>query len=71
METLRIYFNNFLQFDNQEWKDFENCLTKVKITNNERILKQGEHSKFIAFITEESFRFYYEKEGEEKITAFF
>jgi CRP/FNR family transcriptional regulator, anaerobic regulatory protein len=70
LETLRIYFNKFLKLNDSEWKDFESCLTKVNITNNEQILRQGEHCNFIAFIHEGSFRFYYNKDGEEKITAF-
>jgi CRP-like cAMP-binding protein len=70
LETLRIYFNKFLKLDDSEWKDFESCLAKVNITNREQILKQGEHCNFIAFIHEGSFRFYYDKDGEEKITAF-
>lgn len=70
METLRIYFNKFLKLNDSEWKDFESCLTKVNITNKVKILRQGEHCNFIAFIHEGSFRFYYDKDGEEKITAF-
>ena len=70
METLRIYFNKFLKLNDSEWKDFESCLKKVKITNKEQILRQGEHCNFIAFIQEGSFRFYYDKDGIEKITAF-
>lgn len=71
METLRLYFNKFLELNDQEWKDFESCLTKTSVSNKSHILKQGEHCKFIAFIHEGSFRFYYDKDGEEKITAFF
>lgn len=70
MEALRIYFNKFHKLNNSEWKDFESCLTKVNIANKEQILRPGEHCNFIAFIHEGSFRFYYDKEGEEKITAF-
>ena len=70
METLRIYFNKFLKLNDSEWKDFEGCLTKVNITNKKQILRQGEHCNFIAFIHEGSFRFYYDKDGIEKITAF-
>jgi CRP-like cAMP-binding protein len=71
LETLRIHFNKFLRLNDSEWTDFKNCLTKAEITNKDQILKQGEHCNFIAFIEEGSFRFYFEKEGEEKITAFF
>lgn len=67
---MRIYFNKFHKLNNSEWKDFESCLTKVNIANKEQILRPGEHCNFIAFIHEGSFRFYYDKEGEEKITAF-
>ncbi len=71
MENLRKYFNKFLTLDDLEWSAFESCLTKVKITSKEQILKQGEYCNFIAFIQEGSFRFYIDKDGEEKITAFF
>lgn len=71
LETLRIYFNKFLKLDDTEWEDFKSCLTSMNIRNQEQILKQGEHCNFIAFIQEGTFRFYYDKDGEEKITAFF
>lgn len=71
METLRLYFNNFIQLTDAEWADFECCLSKESIDNKKVILKQGEQCDFIAFIQEGSFRFYIENEGEEKITAFF
>ncbi|MFN5306462.1 MAG: hypothetical protein ACK5CV_04795, partial [Bacteroidota bacterium] len=70
METLRLYFDNFLKLDDFEWADFEKCIVKKQIVKNEQILKQGEYCNFIAFIHEGSFRFYYDKDGEEKITAF-
>jgi CRP-like cAMP-binding protein len=70
LETLRQYFDNFLRLDDSEWADFEKCIIKAKIAKNEQILKQGEYCNFIAFIHEGSFRFYYDKDGEEKITAF-
>jgi CRP-like cAMP-binding protein len=71
LENLRIYFNKFLKLNDTEWTDFESCLTKVDILSKEQILKQGEHCNFIAFIQEGTFRFYFENEGEKKITAFF
>ncbi|HAD14631.1 MAG TPA: Crp/Fnr family transcriptional regulator [Saprospirales bacterium] len=42
----------------------------MNVTNKAQILRQGEHCNFIAFIHEGSFRFYYDKDGEEKIIAF-
>ena len=39
MENLRIYFNKFLKLNDSEWKDFENCLANVNITNKEQILR--------------------------------
>ncbi len=71
METIRLYFNKFINLNDSEWADFENCIIKVNIAKNEQILKQGEHCNFIAFIQKGSFRFFYDKEGEAKITAFF
>lgn len=56
--------------NDSEWKDFESCLTKRNITKKEKILKQGEHCNFVAFIHEGSFRLYYDKNGEEIVTAF-
>jgi CRP-like cAMP-binding protein len=71
LETLRLYFNKFIKLNDSEWAEFENCIVKATIAKNEQILKPAEHCNFIAFIQEGSFRFYYDKEGEVKITAFF
>lgn len=71
METIRLYFNKFIKLNDSEWADFEKCILKTTVAKNEQILKQGEHCNFIAFIQEGSFRFYYDNEGEVKITAFF
>lgn len=70
METLRLYFNKFIKLHDPEWADFEKCIVKATIAKNEQLLKPGEHCNFIAFIQEGSFRFFYDKEGEVKITAF-
>lgn len=71
MEFIRQYFNKFIKLSDSEWDDFEKCIIKANISKNEQILRQGEHCNFIAFIHEGSFRFYYDKDGEVKITAFF
>jgi CRP-like cAMP-binding protein len=71
LEKLRRYFDKFYILNDFEWADFEKCIVKCKINKNEQILKQGEHCNFIAFIQEGSFKFYYDNEGEIKITAFF
>lgn len=71
MEAIRLYFNKFIELNDSEWSDFMKCIIKIYVTKNEQILKQEEHCNFIAFIQEGSFRFYYNKEGEVKITAFF
>ena len=66
-----MYFDKFFKLNDEEWADFEKCILKVNIAKNEQLLKQGKHCNFIAFIQEGSFRFYFDKEGEVKITAFF
>ncbi|MCA6393201.1 MAG: Crp/Fnr family transcriptional regulator [Cytophagales bacterium] len=71
MVTIRLYFNKFVKLNDSEWADFEKCIVKVNIAKNVQILKQGEHCNFIAFIQEGSFRLFYDKDGEVKITAFF
>lgn len=71
MEFIRQYFNKFIYLNDSEWTDFEKCIKKSNILKNEQILKQGEYCNFIAFIQEGSFRFFYDKDGEVKITAFF
>jgi CRP-like cAMP-binding protein len=70
LETLRLYFNKFIKLNDPEWADFEKYIIKAKIGKNEQILRKGEHCNFIAFIHEGSFRFYYDKDGIEKIIAF-
>jgi CRP/FNR family transcriptional regulator, anaerobic regulatory protein len=71
MNEIRQYFNRFLSLTDQEWADFEKCLNKETLPKKSAILEKGKICDFIAFIEAGSFRFYYEKEGEEKITAFF
>lgn len=71
MEALRIYFNNFIKLSDNEWSDFEECLTKETIASKTEILRQNEKCGFIAFIEEGSFRFYSIRNGEEVVTAFF
>lgn len=71
MELLRSYFERFIKLSDEEWLDFQVCLTKERVGKKEQILQQGQRCDFLAFIQEGAFRFYTVKEGEEKITAFF
>lgn len=71
MEALREYFNKFIQLNDQEWQDLQQCLAKEVIRSKDHILTENEKCDFIAFIQEGVFRFYSLKDGEEKITAFF
>jgi CRP-like cAMP-binding protein len=71
MEALKTYFDKFVKLSEEEWFDFQSCLTKEVLNRKDQILKQNEKCNFIAFIQEGAFRFYTVKEGEEKITAFF
>jgi CRP/FNR family transcriptional regulator, anaerobic regulatory protein len=71
MDSIRIYFNRFITLTNDEWSDFEVCLKKEIVEKKRLILKEEEKCDFLAFIGEGMFRFYYIKDGEEKITAFF
>ncbi len=71
MESLRIYFEKFIKLSDEEWLDFQVCLTKEVIRKKDQILKQNEKCDFLAFVQEGIFRFYTIKEGDEKITAFF
>ena len=71
MHPIRAFFNKFLVLTDEEWADFEACLKQESHPKKKHILEEGQQCDFIAFIAAGSFRFYYIKEGEEKVTAFF
>jgi CRP-like cAMP-binding protein len=71
MNQIRVYFNNFLRLTGEEWDDFASFLKEEKYGKKEFLIHQGDQCDFIAFIGEGIYRFYYVREGEEKITAFF
>jgi CRP-like cAMP-binding protein len=71
MEALRSYFNRFAPLSDEEWTAFASCIHIQSFRKREFLLQQGERCTFLAFIGEGAWRFYYEKEGVEKVTAFF
>ncbi|HAI77115.1 MAG TPA: hypothetical protein DCM08_12795 [Microscillaceae bacterium] len=71
MEALKNYFNKLFPLTEAAWQDFEQCLVKETVVKKDLILEEGQKCDFIAFVGEGICRFYYVKEGEEKITAFF
>ena len=70
MEALRKHFEKFIKLSDEEWLDFQKCLTKEVIQKNDFILKENEKCDFIAFINEGIFKFYKINDGVEKITSF-
>jgi CRP-like cAMP-binding protein len=71
MDQIRTYFNRFLPLTDEEWADFAACLKKETHEKKSFLLQQGDVCDYIAFIGEGIYRFFYVREGEEKITAFF
>jgi CRP-like cAMP-binding protein len=71
MEALRKHFENFIKLSEDEWNDFQGCLTKEIVHKKDLILKENEICDFIAFIHEGTFRFYSFNNDSERITAFF
>ena len=70
MEAIKQYFETFIKLSDEEWNDFQQCLSKAKIPNKTFILEEGQICDYVAFIHSGMFRFYHLKNGEEKITAF-
>lgn len=71
MEALRNYFDRFIKLSDDEWQDFQICLTKEVVHKKDLILKENEQCDFLAFVQEGIFRFYSFNDGVERITAFF
>lgn len=71
MEALRKHIETFTKLSNQEWFDFQECLTKEVVHKKDMILKENEKCDFVAFIHEGIFRFYSFNHRTERITAFF
>lgn len=71
MEQLRKYFNTFLVLQDHEWQAFASKIQKVVVAKKEVLLEEGQPCDFIAFVGEGIYRFYYNDNGDEKVTAFF
>lgn len=71
MDAIRQYFQKFVPLTNEEWSAFQQCLVKKEISRKELLLQEGQRCDFLAFVESGLFRFYNEKNGEERITAFF
>lgn len=71
MEKVRRYFDQLLVLGDEEWEAFSAGLQRREVGKKSFLLEAGADCSFIGFIQEGTFRFYHEREGEEKITAFF
>ena len=71
METLRAHFDKFIKLSDNEWLDFQRCLTKEVVHKKDCLLKENETCDFVGFVHEGMFRFYTLQDGHEKVTAFF
>jgi CRP/FNR family transcriptional regulator, anaerobic regulatory protein len=71
MEGLRKYFEKFIPLKDEEWSAFSYKLQKKQIAARAYLLEQGEVCTFVAFIEKGAFRFFYSRDGEERVTAFF
>ena len=71
MEALRNYFERFIKLSDDEWQDFQICLTKEVVHKKNLILKKNEQCDFLAFVQKGIFRFYSFNDRLARITAFF
>jgi CRP-like cAMP-binding protein len=71
MEGLRKYFEKFILLTDDEWSAFSGKLQRKQLLAKALLLQQGEVCSFVAFVELGAFRFFYNRDGEEFITAFF
>jgi CRP/FNR family transcriptional regulator, anaerobic regulatory protein len=71
MEGLRKYFEKFIALTDEEWNAFSGKLQRKQLPARAFLLQQGEVCSFVAFVELGAFRFFYNRDGEERITAFF
>ena len=50
MEALRNYFERFIKLSDDEWQDFQICLTKEVVHKKNLILKKNEQCDFLALV---------------------
>lgn len=71
MEGLRKYFEKFIPLTDEEWRAFSGKLQRRQLPARTYLLQQDEVCTFVAFVEQGAFRFFYNRDGEERITAFF
>jgi CRP-like cAMP-binding protein len=71
MLQIRKYFESILPLTDEEWMAYSSYLTQKKVTKQGYLLESGKVCDFIAFIEDGSFRFFFNNDGNEVVTAFF
>lgn len=71
MVSPREYFERFVKLNEEEWLALNNCLHREMMPKRTLVLRESEVCDFVAVIVQGTCRFYYVKEGVEKVTAFF
>lgn len=71
MEGLRKYFEKLITLTDEEWNAFARKLQRKQLMARTPLLHQGEVCTYVAFVEKGAFRFFYNRDGEERVTAFF
>ncbi|MCE3007996.1 MAG: Crp/Fnr family transcriptional regulator [Bacteroidetes bacterium] len=71
MDAIRTFLGRFATLSTQEWRTFEQLVTRIEVKKGEPILMAGEACRFLAFIERGCFRMYAEEEGREQVLEFF
>lgn len=67
---IRAFFSSLVLLPDEEWEAMNDCFELVSFKKGENILQADQECDYIGFVNEGTARFYYLKEGNEKIIAF-
>lgn len=71
MNEVRETLSKLVSLEEEEWSVLASCLHEELLPKKSLLLKEGEICTFIAFVSTGAFRYYYLKDGIEKVTSFF
>jgi CRP-like cAMP-binding protein len=71
MDQIRLFFSRLTDIDDASWNLFKASLETWRFERKSQVLAPGQICDFVGFVESGVFRFYYLKDGGEKVTAFF
>ena len=71
MKEIRNFLGRYVALREEEWLEIASCLQEQSLPKKTCILKENVVCDYVAFVLSGSFRYYFVRDGIEKVTGFF